>query len=270
VNTAFCWGWDEYGQLGNAGLLFTSSTPIAVDGELRFQQISAGGLHTCGVLTDGRVVCWGANGSGQVGVAGMAQTVGSTPVFDSPRVVALPGGVAAAQVTASHGSHSCALSTNGAAYCWGSNVYGELGTGARSTAAQSAPVAVAGERVFTQLAAGQDFTCGISGGNVYCWGRNSFGQTGNVVDPQRPGLVLPTDVVLTPTPVAQPVNIDASTGLSNPVTVVFTAITAGRRHACARAEDGTLYCWGSDVMGALGSQQQQLVQPRPVRVSRPL
>jgi alpha-tubulin suppressor-like RCC1 family protein len=134
TNTAFCWGWDVYGQLGNAGLLFTSSTPIAVDGELRFRQISAGGLHTCGVLQDGRVVCWGANAAGQVGsLEPPTQLLAGTPVYDSPRVIALPGGALAAQVTASQGSHTCALGTSGAAYCWGSNRYGELGNGTTST-----------------------------------------------------------------------------------------------------------------------------------------
>jgi alpha-tubulin suppressor-like RCC1 family protein len=102
VNTAFCWGWDVYGQLGNAGLLFTSSTPIAVDGELRFAQISAGGLHTCGVLIDNRVVCWGSNRFGQVGSTETpTHTSLGGPVFDAPRVIRLPGNIGAIQVTAS-------------------------------------------------------------------------------------------------------------------------------------------------------------------------
>ena len=281
VNTAFCWGWDVYGQLGNAGLLFTSSTPIAVDGELRFAQISAGGLHTCGVLIDNRVVCWGSNRFGQVGSTETpTHIVAGGPVFDAPRVIRLPGNIGAIQVTASQqavvigssvftsadaSSHTCAIGVDGAAYCWGSNQFGELGTGTRS-ATPSGPVAVAGGLTFTAIAAGNGSTCGISSGDVYCWGRNSFGQTGNDLSPP----IEPTDVVLTPTRVAQPIAFDPTTGLTAPVNVKFTTVTAGRRHACARAEDGTLFCWGSDVMGALGSQQQQIVQPRPVRVSRPI
>jgi alpha-tubulin suppressor-like RCC1 family protein len=262
VNTAFCWGSDVFGQLGNVGLLFTSSTPIAVDGELRFQQLSAGRLHTCGALVDGRVACWGSNFAGQVGSASVQQTA-LGPVVDAPQIVPLP--VSASAAFAAQGRHSCALSTNGAAYCWGSNRHGELGTGARTTTdtAVTPPSQVVGGLVFAQLAGGFGFTCGVSAGNIYCWGRNDFGQTGN-------GPVSPTTVVLTPRQVATPVVFDPATGLTTPASVVFTSVTAGLRHACGQANDGALYCWGSDVMGALGSQQQQLVQPRPVRVSRPI
>jgi alpha-tubulin suppressor-like RCC1 family protein len=273
VNTAFCWGYDVYGQLGNAGLRFTSSTPIAVDGELRFQQISAGGLHTCGVLVGGRVVCWGANQFGQVGSTQPAtDTVGGILVFDAPRTVTLPGNLGAVQVTASQGigdelsAHSCALAANGGGLLLGLQSVRRARDGKPFGRAEWAGRGGGRSDVHADRRRNGS-TCGISGGNVYCWGRNSFGQTGNDLTPP---LLLPTEIVTTPTQVAQPVAVDPTTGLSTPVNAVFTSITAGRRHACATAQDGTLFCWGSDVMGALGSQQQQIVQTRPVRVSRPL
>jgi alpha-tubulin suppressor-like RCC1 family protein len=252
ARTLFCWGADQFGQLGTRGTNTYSTTPVAVNEGTAWAQVSAGNTHTCAATAAGQVYCWGNNASGQVDAGSPASTV------DTAAAVPLPGGAAARLVSASWGRHSCALASDGAAYCWGSNGSGELGSGAASGGRQS-PSAVAGGMTFSQLATGDGFTCGLSGGRAYCWGRNDAGQLGNT----GTGRAAPQEV-------AAPVSLDPRTGApSGDAGVTFASLSAGRRHACALTSDGRVYCWGSDVLGALGTEVQAAVQFRPVRVARP-
>ena len=98
--------------------------------------VVAGGAHTCAHGSDGKVYCWGWNGSGQLGD-------GTNTLRPTPVAVQAPAGVVLSGVVA--GSlHTCALSTAGPAYCWGDNGYGQLGDG--RTATSILPVIVAGTR----------------------------------------------------------------------------------------------------------------------------
>jgi len=94
------------------------------------QSISAGGLHTCGVMAAGAAYCWGWGGLGQLGN-------GSTTFHDTP--VAVSGGLTFASIAAGR-TFTCGVTTSGAAYCWGVGGNGQLGNG--STAGQTTPVAV--------------------------------------------------------------------------------------------------------------------------------
>jgi alpha-tubulin suppressor-like RCC1 family protein len=270
IGTAFCWGFDRYGQLGNEQYLYNSSTPISVDGELRFRSISAGFFHTCAATTDGRAFCWGANNFGQIANARVTRivtdsiktaggrdtivTIDSVAVTETPQQISLPAGIQS--VIASRGGHSCALGADGTAYCWGSNGNGELGLGT-STPPNRTPQVVQTALRFTQLAAGSGFTCGQSGDAIYCWGRNDLGQLGA------------RGTSLTPRQIGQPVSIDPATGVATAQNVQFVGVTAGTRHACGLTRTGAVYCWGSDYLGALGAGQQAMVQYRPVLVRVP-
>ena len=136
---AYCWGGNYYGQLGN-GTQTNRASPTAVSGGGTFDRISAGGSYTCATNTIlGSAWCWGSNAYGQLGD-------GSTTNRTTPTAVA--GGLAFSQVNAGDGSHSCGLTTTGAAYCWGNNASFELGDG---TAIQRVtPTVVAGGLVFKQ------------------------------------------------------------------------------------------------------------------------
>ena len=179
---AYCWGGNHWGQLGD-GSTTDSNIPVAVNtnGVLSgktVSQLTTGGAHTCLLSSHGQAYCWGWNGWGQLG-SGSA-TAASLPVaVDSSGVLS---GKTLTQVALGN-NHTCALTAEGRAYCWGSNNWGQLGNG--STTSSNLPVAVdtggalSRTRV-TQIAARGDHTCALtSEGRAYCWGWNGWGQLGN-------------------------------------------------------------------------------------------
>ena len=239
---AYCWGANGGGQLGNgtatgpeACLLFPgasdqteacSTKPVAVAGGLTFRQVSVGGSHSCGVTTDRRAYCWGSNISGQLG-DGSTTAQRLTPV-------AVGGGHRFRLVEAGF-LHTCGVTfPDNLAYCWGLNVFGELGD--RSTTTRRSPVAVAGGHTFSQVTTGQWFTCGVTPANVaYCWGRNRSGQVGDSTNAGRR---------------QQPVLVAGGHR--------FTQVAAGARHACAVTLANQAYCWGDGQSGQLGDGKRNL------------
>jgi len=216
---AYCWGQDGWGQLGDSAFGSAGkSEPVAVAGGLTFTTISAGGLHTCGVTGSGAAYCWGDNRQGQVGDGS------STTFWIYPVPVA--GGISFTTITAGR-AHTCALTTDGTAYCWGSNTSGQLGDG--SGAQQGTPVPVAGGLSFATISAGSEHTCGVTtSGEAYCWGANPDGRLGDGTTVQR----------ATAVPVAG--------GLR------FSTISAGGAHTCGMTSERGAYCWGGNGTGQLG------------------
>ena len=164
-----CWGNNNWGQLGDSTR--TAHTAVApVTGEITWATLAAGGRHSCGLSTAGAAYCWGWNAFGQVGD-------GSTATRLSPVAVAMPNGVSFASIVSGF-YHNCALTADGAAYCWGFNDHGQLGDG--TTSNRAAPVLVAGGVRFASLSAGVDHTCGMTTlGAAYCWGNNADGELGD-------------------------------------------------------------------------------------------
>ena len=137
---AYCWGWNNQGQLGNNSAT-NSLIPAAVQmpAGVSFQSISAGNSHTCALTTEDKAYCWGWNTNGQLGN-------NSTTKSSIPAAVQMPAGVSF-QSIAANTTHTCALTTEGKAYCWGWNGYGQLGnnstTDSRIPAAVQMPAGVA-------------------------------------------------------------------------------------------------------------------------------
>ena len=245
---AWCWGQDSLGQLGDARLI-NSTTPIPVSSggqsALAVSSISAGLHHTCALQPDGTALCWGNNDNGQLGTGALGGNV------ETPAAVAT--GVRFTSIS-SGGFHTCAIAVGGAAFCWGSNASGQLGNGGVGSLSL-APVAVAGGLAFTRISAGTNHTCGLTtGGAVFCWGENGDLQLG-----QGP-FTGSGSANGTPAQVG---------GGQLPGGVTFTAITAGTNHTCAVGSDGGAYCWGSNVLGALGNTLQAAFRGFPQRVATP-
>lgn len=137
---AYCWGDDTYGELGNGSTTWGSNGPVAVSGGLTFVSVSAGRTHACGVTTGGTAYCWGLNADGELGIPAAPSQQCGYPCSRTP--VAVSGGLKFAMISAGN-YHTCGMTTDGVAYCWGDNVDGQLGDG--SNASTSTPTRVAGQ-----------------------------------------------------------------------------------------------------------------------------
>ena len=159
------------------------------------------------------------------------------------------------------GLHTCGVTTGGI-YCWGINLYGQIGS-ALGLRVSSVPILVPSAVQLTQLLGGEQHSCGlVVSGAVYCWGHNDVGELGDGVTngpDQCPGaaFALP-QCALTP---AQVIGSGAS-----PLT--FTAISSGpiAIHTCGVTDVGALYCWGNDYNGTLGDGGNG-IRPTPVQVT---
>ncbi len=223
-----------------------AALPAAPVAALAFWQISAGGLHTCAVTTDFVPYCWGWNASGELGVGTTtgpdACPNGSAPQPCSMKPVAVLGGHRFRQVSGGT-YHTCAVTTDYHAWCWGDGLHGGLGNGTQGGV--STPVAVAGGVRFRQVSAGFDFTCGLSypDNKAWCWGYNNRGQLGDGTLTNR----------LTPVKVLG--------GLT------LAVLSAGASHACAVTDDDRAFCWGYNGMGQLGDSTTIGKRTRPKAVS---
>jgi len=278
-----CWGYNEYGQLGN-GSTNQSRIPVTVTGLAGGTAMASGRDHNCAIVAGGAVRCWGSNRYEQLGsitnlsvapvtvmdltgatslalgtdhscaimAAGAVQCWGKNSLRQlsngststlSATPVAVVG-LAGVTALALGGAHTCALMTGGAVGCWGSNEFGQLGNGNASIFPSGIPVTVTGLNAATALALGYSHSCAIvAGGAVRCWGRNNFGQLGNG------GFNDST------TPVAV-------TGLSG-----ATALALGFSHSCAIVAGGAVQCWGYNDNGQLGSVSVPIWSATPLTVA---
>jgi alpha-tubulin suppressor-like RCC1 family protein len=240
VGTAYCWGSDSKGQLGDYrdlnNLTLHSTTPIPVaDTALSFKAISAGETHTCAVTQTGIAYCWGSNAAGQLGNGQKIDSDIPVQVSGANTFIAIAAG----------GAHTCGVTTSGNMLCWGNNADGQVGKGVANDTVL-VPTTVSGGGGYSQVSAGQHHTCGLGGGVVRCWGNNESGQIGN-------GVFSGSDV---PAPVTV-------AGLQ------AVSISLGNRHSCAIGFDNRAWCWGSNRWGALGNEFQAAIRPTPQLVARP-
>ena len=215
-----CWGMNPYGQLGN-NTQTNSNIPVDVSGlSSEVAAITAGGEHSCALLSTGGVTCWGDNHKGELGD-------GTTT--DSRTPVTVSGLTSPVTAITAGGEHTCALLSSGGVMCWGYNVFGGLGDG--TTIDRPAPVNVTGlTSGVTAISAGGSHTCALlSTGAATCWGYNHVGELGDG----------------TTTHSRTPVTVS---GLTSPV----TAITTGSSHSCALLSSGGMKCWGHNSRGGLG------------------
>lgn len=165
---AYCWGSNDWGQLGDSSTVSVSA-PVAVSGGLTFTALSAGVDYTCG-LTNGRAYCWGRNDRGQLGRNFVATGSNPTGPFATPRPVA--GGWTFVKLRA--GGFTCGLTPDGIAMCWGDPEETELlFFQTREPFYPPIPTPAPGGLKFTTLAVGHRHACGLpTSGRAHCWSDN--------------------------------------------------------------------------------------------------
>jgi alpha-tubulin suppressor-like RCC1 family protein len=241
---AYCWGINTAGGLGDAtntnrSVPTTIRSNASTVSSLRFSQISAGALHTCALTLEGQAYCWGSNEYGQLGIP---TTISATT---TPQAVRDSSGTTASTLRFSRidtgKDHTCAITTVGAAYCWGRSLDGILGDNQSSTD-RTYPGAVLDSSnnpsslVFAEISLSTEHTCGITTTNIaYCWGKGLDGRLGNNLDISNK---------LTPVTLKDDTNADS--------TLRFLSITTGFNHTCGITTSQVAYCWGSNFRSQLG------------------
>jgi alpha-tubulin suppressor-like RCC1 family protein len=219
----YCWGSDAFGQVGDGGTNANRDVATLVAGGISdWTAVSAGARHTCGRRANGRLYCWGSNGSGQVG------NLTENSLWLQPKLVA--GGITDWTAVSAGEAHNCGRRANGQLWCWGSDTEGQLGNGGADTDANR-PRLVSGAAGWTSVAAGGFRTCGRrTTGRLYCWGTDAAGGVGD-----GGGVATRTAPVL------------VAGGATN-----WTAVSSGYAHSCGRRSTGHLACWGDGLHGAVG------------------
>lgn len=180
------------------------------------QAVASGDGHSCAIVEQGRVVCWGENGDGQLGD-------GTFVSSDTPVLVSNIDGV----VELGLGSnHSCALRTDGSIWCWGDATFRQIGQSTDS----GVPVAVTGVTNAGGLAAGSHHNCVyLNGGTAMCWGAGAAGQLGHGLNPSS----------------LQPVMVNSLNSVSG--------ISAASSYSCGLDVMSAVYCWGSAGTASSGN-----------------
>jgi alpha-tubulin suppressor-like RCC1 family protein len=248
-----CWGFGFDGRLGygtnrpenqnNIGDDETpdSEGPVELGVGRTATAITAGDSHTCAVLDDGNVRCWGFAGNGQLGYGNTAN-IGDNETPDAAGPVNLGPGRTAVAITAGN-FHTCAVLDDGNVRCWGFGGNGRLGYGNANSIGDNetpdtvGPVNLGPGRTAKAITAGADHTCAVlDNDSVRCWGFGrkgalGYGNTATVGDDTTPADAGPVDLGPGRTAIA---------------------ITAGGDHTCARLDDDSVRCWGDGVNGELG------------------
>lgn len=211
----FCWGQNGGGMLGRGFNSTEEQWPAPPDGGGPWSFVALGSTHACGLDLQRRAWCWGP------------QTV-----LASESAVPLDGGRTFSMLSAG-AQHTCGIeASTSRALCWGVNSSSQLGV-PPATASSAVPVNVDGGRSFVGLTTGGGFTCGVTDGGVaYCWGVNNTGQLG--------------------------IGTATAANFSYPQSVAtarrFVAITSGNAFVCGLDVEQRVWCWGSNINGALGRE----------------
>jgi alpha-tubulin suppressor-like RCC1 family protein len=330
--TVWCWGSGRLGQLGigdppdrctvaDGVIAPCSRAPVQVAGVVDAIDVATSGAHTCALVADGSVVCWGSNALGELGsgrdhercdaggddlpcsrtpvtasigdAIGIATGRAHTCVLIADGSVRCVGGNWYRQLGADEGGetcevdgeawpcskefltpegladvvslgeggglHQCAVTRDGALWCWGSDERGEIGDGPAAANCYSnafgdspcrpVPCQISGLPPVAEVSMGRSFTCAAGAdGSAWCWGRNDSGQLGLGQD--RAGLLFDLPMLLA--------------GLAD----VVEFATAQER-TCALTRDGEAWCWGANLASSLGVGSSEPILRDPARLLHP-
>lgn len=211
------------------GQIISTKSRYNIDG---WMTITTGQYHNCALNYIGKVFCWGRNDSGEFGNSSLINSITPVQVYTGGAL----NGKTIASISAGY-NHTCALDSDGIAYCWGYGNDGQLGNGLYTGSQVPVKVtmnAALNGLIIKSISAGYGHTCAIaSNDKAYCWGLNSHGELGDgtTISKSAPTIV-------------------NGTGLLGGLTV--NMISAGGYDTCAVNSGGAAYCWGYDNKGQLG------------------
>ena len=288
------WGQNTIGQLGNNSTATAVSSPVLVSGPAgaSWTTVSAGASFVLALTTTDRLYSWGDNSTGELGINSSSVTTVSSPVL-----VSGPAGVSWSVIRTGSG-FALSLTTSGALYGWGDNTYYESVPGPYAI---TSPIQI-GVSSWSTIGAGASHSIGITvAGVLYAWGNNGSGQLGNnsTVNTSSPVLVANPPSIVSWLQVAadnssshtmaiksdgtlwawglnsagqlgtnSTTNVSSPVLVSGPVGASWTAVGVGASHTVAVKSDGTLWAWGLNSAGQLGTNSTTAVSS-PVLVSGP-
>jgi alpha-tubulin suppressor-like RCC1 family protein len=251
----WCWGSNADGQLGNPFAGASANAPVAVAGVAgpsltNVAQVAAGDRHTCAVLLTGELLCFGQSLGGRLGDGVLTEGRKTEPATAYRRTtipgvpVAVARAVANAKSVAVGSEHSCIITTSDTVECWGSNRFGQLAL-PPAASVTGYPTAVPQLTGVSAIAVGDNHTCAIAGGSVFCWGTDANLQLGRGAEPDEEENWVPK----------------SAAGLA-----LVTSIGAGAQFSCAISEDRVPRCWGGARGGALGPEFTGVRTNTPVAI----
>jgi len=251
-----CWGRGDSGQLGigteadmgdGSGEMGTNLPYVELGTGRTATVISNANYHTCALLDDATVKCWGKGGNGRLGT-GNENDIGdaANEMGDNLAAVDLGTGRTATAISGGNG-HTCVILDNASVKCWGENNQGEMGKGNTDEIGEEpnemgdnlTVVDLGTGRTATAISAGTDFTCALlDNASVKCWGKGSNGRlgTGNTNTIGDGSNEMGDNLAV----------VDLGTGRT------ATAISAGTDHACVILDNASVKCWGDGNNGKLG------------------
>jgi cysteine-rich repeat protein len=223
----YCWGANGSGQLGDGTNVLKRVPTLVSNITEGWSDVCTGYTFSCGIA-EGLPYCWGSNSSGQLGIGSSGGS------FNTPHPVDITSiEVDFVQISCG-GQHTCAFTSDGVAYCWGLNSSGQLGDGTTMNRNRPTLVHRGGDtEPWTYVACGDSHTCGLSGGDVLCWGENGSYQIGDGTTVDRTMPVMPV-----------------FSGTTTPGTISSAA--AGGSHSCVTDDNRIGFCWGNNAYGQLG------------------
>lgn len=221
-----CWG----DMMGQPGSYFTPSTLPGISGAV---QVAIGRAHACVLFAEGGVSCWGSNEYGQLGV-GM-------DIESSAELLPVSGISDAIHIDA-HFNSTCAVSSDGSTWCWGTGISIAMAGEPTGTPRHQSEV----EPLEAVSVGGAPFACGVSpSGAMGCWGSNAYGELGR-------GYIG---------------SFEREPYMRVPDLADIARTTSATSHSCARSTDNRLWCWGANINGQVGDGTTT-TQPEPTRVYR--
>ncbi len=235
-NELYCWGNNSEGVLGTGeyGMHTSSNVPKRAGEDSDWEKVYAGRASTCASKGDGSIYCWGKlfDKWGNPDYSKLSPTI-----FEKDKK----------WLDFSKGyDHTCGVSKEGELYCWGNNADWQLGLGQDSAKKVTEVTKVNDEKDWDRISAGDQHTCAVkSNGTLYCWGINTFGQLGTGEVGRDTSKYVPTKI-----------GHDSD----------WIDVHTGTFHTCALKKSGTVYCWGQNVDGQIGTGGDNNDRPYPEAV----